>query len=77
MIDKTENEIMKHWEISSSIPLVSISCASYNHERYISDALDGFLAQETNFHLKLLWGKIAVQIKLEILFWNIKLNTQI
>lgn len=30
-------------------PLVSICCISYNHERFIKDALDGFLMQKTNF----------------------------
>lgn len=30
-------------------PLVSICCISYNHERYIKDALDGFVMQKTNF----------------------------
>jgi len=30
-------------------PYVSIVCITYNHERYIKDALDGFLAQQTEF----------------------------
>lgn len=30
-------------------PLVSICCISYNHEPYIKDALEGFLAQQTSF----------------------------
>ena len=30
-------------------PLVSICCITYNHERYIKDALDGFIMQKTNF----------------------------
>lgn len=29
--------------------LVSICCLTYNHEKYIRDALDGFLIQKTNF----------------------------
>ena len=31
------------------IPLVSICCITYNHEKYIKEALDSFLMQETSF----------------------------
>lgn len=30
-------------------PLVSVCCMTYNHEKYIARALDGMLAQKTNF----------------------------
>lgn len=30
-------------------PLVSICCITYNHEKYIRDALKGFVMQKTNF----------------------------
>lgn len=46
MIKKTENEIMGNWE---KMPVVSIKCLTYNHEKYIADALDSFLMQKTNF----------------------------
>lgn len=48
MLTIAENEIIKNWN-SHDIPLVSIKCLTYNHEKYISQALDGFLMQKTNF----------------------------
>lgn len=35
-------------------PLVSICCATYNHEEYIEDALKGFLMQECDFKYEIL-----------------------
>lgn len=34
--------------------LVSISCITYNHEKYIAEALDSFLMQKTNFKYEIL-----------------------
>ena len=34
--------------------LVSISCITYNHEKYIVDALDSFLMQKTDFDFEIL-----------------------
>lgn len=34
--------------------LVSIVCLTYNHEKYISDALNSFLAQQTNFNFEII-----------------------
>ena len=39
---------MRDWG-DSDVPLVSIKCLVYNHENYVSQALDGFLIQKTNF----------------------------
>lgn len=36
------------------VPLVSISCITYNHEPYIKDCLDGFLMQQCNFDYEIL-----------------------
>ena len=49
MRNRTEHDIKKNWPIGNVAPLVSIRCATCNHERFITDALDGFLNQETNF----------------------------
>ena len=35
-------------------PLVSIVCATYNHEPYLARALDGFLMQETTFPIEII-----------------------
>lgn len=35
-------------------PLISISCITYNHEKYIADALDSFLMQKTDFDFEIL-----------------------
>jgi glycosyltransferase involved in cell wall biosynthesis len=35
--------------MNNTEPLLSILCITYNHEKYISDALDGFLMQQTSF----------------------------
>lgn len=34
--------------------LVSISCITYNHEKYIADAIESFLMQKTNFKYEIL-----------------------
>lgn len=57
MLDKTEKEIIKHWQGDMCSPLVSISCATYNHDNYIAEALDSFLAQETNFPFEIIIGE--------------------
>lgn len=33
-------------------PVVSICCITYNHEKYIRDAIEGFLMQKTNFPIE-------------------------
>lgn len=37
--------------------MVSVCCITYNHEKYIAQALDGFLMQETNFEFEILIGE--------------------
>lgn len=53
MIHKQEQEITKNWA-STDKPLVSICCITYNHEKYIAEALDSFLMQETHFPFEIL-----------------------
>lgn len=37
-----------------TMPLVSISCITYNHEAFIRDAIEGFLMQKTTFPVEIL-----------------------
>jgi glycosyltransferase involved in cell wall biosynthesis len=50
---QTEEEMLARWG-KFDRPLVSIYCMAYNHEKYIRDALDGFLIQKTDFPFEIL-----------------------
>lgn len=48
--NKRSNIIKEIREKSSKIkPVVVINCITYNHEKYIKDALEGFVCQKTDF----------------------------
>lgn len=57
MIDKTEQKIIVNWKGDINNPTVSIVCATYNHEKYISMAIDSFLMQNTDFAFEILIGE--------------------
>lgn len=38
----------------NKIPIVSIFCATYNHEKFIANAIEGFLMQKTNFDFEII-----------------------
>lgn len=52
MISITQEKIMSNWK--GTEPLVSIRCITYNQAQYISNALDGFLMQETSFPFEII-----------------------
>ncbi len=55
MIDRTQDEIMQNWGVDNTeSPLVSVICCTYNHEKYIEEAINGFLMQETTFPFEVL-----------------------
>lgn len=39
---------------NSDKPLVSVCCATYNHESYISESINGILSQETDFPFEII-----------------------
>ena len=50
---KDENSILKHWIFTDKV-YVSIICTCFNQESYIKDAIDGFLAQETEYRFEII-----------------------
>lgn len=54
MLAKTQDEIIKNWGDNISKPVVSICCITFMHEKYIEQALDSFLAQETSFPFEII-----------------------
>ncbi|MGY6555680.1 MAG: glycosyltransferase [Wenzhouxiangella sp.] len=45
----TELEIKSGWEKDRSGPLLTVVCTTFNHERFVKDAIHGFLSQKTTF----------------------------
>lgn len=43
--------------LKAKIPLVSVFMMAYNHEKYISEAIDGVLMQKTNFDFDIVIGE--------------------
>ncbi|MBT8765793.1 glycosyltransferase family 2 protein [Metapseudomonas boanensis] len=45
----TEEEIISSWQGDTIKPVVSVVCLTYNQDKYIEDAIRGFLIQRTSF----------------------------
>lgn len=55
MLEITEQEIMREWDFDKySKPLVTVICMAFNHEKYISSAIEGFLLQKTTFPFEII-----------------------
>lgn len=52
-LEKSVSITSQQWS-EDTVPLVSISCITYNHENYIRDAIEGFLMQKTTFPVEIL-----------------------
>ncbi|VAW76724.1 putative glycosyltransferase - possibly involved in cell wall localization and side chain formation of rhamnose-glucose polysaccharide [hydrothermal vent metagenome] len=74
MYIKSEEEIKKSWKGDETNPLVSICCITYNHEKYISDALNSFLMQETKFPFEIVIGEDCSDDKTLKIIKEYKLN---
>lgn len=53
MLDRSQDDITREW-ITKPEPLVSVCCITYNHVRFIEEAIDSFLMQKTNFAFEVL-----------------------
>lgn len=49
----SETDVMSTWKDSDKV-VVSVVCATFNHERYLEDALNGFLSQVTDFAFEII-----------------------
>jgi len=52
-LDRPKRMTEQSWP-HGTVPLVSICCIAYNHESFIRECLDGFLAQETTFPVEVI-----------------------
>jgi len=50
---RTEKEIMQTWNPADKT-LVSVTCITFNHEKYIENAIEGNLIQEIDYFFEIL-----------------------
>ena len=53
MLNRSQSEVMSTW-LTTTEPLVTVCCMSYNHADFIREAIDSFLMQETSFPFEIL-----------------------
>lgn len=47
----------KEWCLYKGLPMVTVVCITYAHEKFIAEALDSFLMQKTNFKYQIFVGE--------------------
>lgn len=55
--DMTQPTLTEQKALQNDNTMVTVVCITYNHEKYIAQALDSFLAQKTNFKFKVFVGE--------------------
>lgn len=55
--DKTQPTLTEQNALQNDNTMVTVVCITYNHEKYIAQALDSFVAQKTNFKFKVFVGE--------------------
>jgi glycosyltransferase involved in cell wall biosynthesis len=56
-MENNTNAAMRTLQDTAELPLLSILCITYNHEKYISQSLDSFLMQKTEFPFEIVIGE--------------------
>lgn len=52
---RTENDIIKNWSVNEdNAPMISIICHTFNHEKYIGEAITSFLKQNTVYSFEII-----------------------
>lgn len=67
---RDESEIVKTWDRSK--PLISIVCLTYNHASFLSEAVNGFLIQETTFPFEIVFHDDASTDETQALILELK-----
>ncbi|MBN2716289.1 MAG: glycosyltransferase [Deltaproteobacteria bacterium] len=57
MFERSQTEIRSTWQNPHGPPVVSITSVTYNHEKFIVEAMESFLAQRTAFAFEILIGE--------------------
>ena len=60
-MDKASKQISLKQAFAEEYVAVTVICVTYNHEKYIAEALESFVNQETNFPYKIFVGDDASQ----------------
>lgn len=51
---RPESDIVARWTTAATTPVVSVICHTFNHARYLRDAVHGFLSQLTDFPFEII-----------------------